>query len=238
MGPNKLMKRTILVMGLMIFVSFTMDHNSAKAYIMPAQQILGFLSKNFMKINSAEILFSIRQVEERAETSEKIFDERIFLKSPNLFYFETVESEREKQYLKDVSFFRLLISNRKENLEIFLSSLGINLEEVAFTRIDGIVAYRIGERSEDSPKILIEKERFLPILLMYRSGNDYNGNIISVRFKDYRKLDQIWYPYEITVNLLQPMVTNRFEDEEPTENLEEEQLRKIIKAFEEKYHQD
>jgi hypothetical protein len=261
MCTQKLIKGITLLLGIMIITAFMMKSNTAKAYVMPAQQIIEFLSNNFIKINSAELFLSIRQAEDRSEEMEKIHNERLFLKSPNLYYFRDTESESQYENPKDISFFQLLVSNKKESLKILFSNMGINLEEVAFTRIDDIIAYSIGEDSEDRPKILIEKERFLPILLSYRSYNGYNGNMVSVRFNDYRKLGQIWYPYEIIVymdgcllktynihsitvnvqtdiNLLQPMITNKFVDEEPRENIEEERLKKIIKAFEEKYQQE
>ena len=48
------------------------------------------------------------------------------------------------------------------------SELGIDTQQVAYTRLEGTVAYRIGEKDPEKPKLLIEKARVLPLLIVYR----------------------------------------------------------------------
>jgi len=132
---------------------------------------------------------------------------------------------------------------------------------VAFTRLEGVIAYRIGDKETDSPKILIEKERFLPILLKYKLPGDPPGEIITVKFKDYRTLEQGWYPYEIHY-VIKDRIMERYITEDLQVNAtinpylfattemksgsdqstvsagsstDEERLRQIIKSFERKY---
>ena len=40
-------------------------------------------------------------------------------------------------------------------------------------------------------------KRFLPVFLKYGTSRGDGGDSITVEFKDYRKLDQGWYPFEI-----------------------------------------
>jgi hypothetical protein len=156
---------------------------------------------------------------------------------------------------------RLLIANRESDLEAFLSGMGIDLETVFFTRLDGVIAYCIGDRNPQSPKILIEKERFLPLLLTYRRLGYAGEEVVQVRFKDYRQVEQGWYPFEITYSsgweiseryLIQSLRANvpvsptyfdappiQSQKEAPPDQggtpAEEERLRRIIRTFEEKY---
>ena len=156
---------------------------------------------------------------------------------------------------------QLLIANQTQRIGQILSGMGINLELVGFTRIDGVIAYRIGDKAPESPKILIEKERFLPLLIIYRSIENLTHNVIRVRFNDYRKLQEGWYPFEITYSLgqkfretysIQSLQANEPIDiqifysaegepypsgvpEKKQEDPDEERLKKIIKTFEKKY---
>ena len=142
--------------------------------------------------------------------------------------------------------------------------MGIDLEIVAFTRIDGAIAYRIGLKGPDEPKLLIEKKRFVPLLLVYRLPGPLPAKMVTVRFKDYRKQDEAWYPFEIDLSagdsvreqykiltfqsnipvdasLLGPFLVRPGMDDSTgkgpagVENPEDERLKRIIKTFEEKY---
>jgi hypothetical protein len=77
-----------------------------------------------------------------------------------------------------------------------LLEMGIDVQKVSYTRIDGVVAYRIGETDQASPKVLVEKGRFLPLLLSYKAPG-LGGGLAKVKFVDYRKVEQAWYPFEI-----------------------------------------
>ena len=142
-----------------------------------------------------------------------------------------------------------------------LSGMGVNLHSVALTRIDGVIAYRIGDKEPERPKILVEKERFLPLLLVYKTPRPYVQETITVQFKDYKKMEEGWYPFEIiytdgkafkeiyTIHTLKAnvpidpalfvMPKREVAPEQASEPdqvpSEEERLRDIIKKFEEKY---
>jgi hypothetical protein len=139
--------------------------------------------------------------------------------------------------------------------------MGVNLHSVAFARVDGVIAYRIGDKEPERPKILVEKDRFLPLLLVYGLSGRSGLEKITVQFKDYKKMDEGWYPFHIIysdgkglkesymIHTLQAnvpidpalfvMPKREFAPDQAPEPrqgpAEEERLREIIKRFEEKY---
>jgi len=254
----------ILVMSLLIAGLSAALPERSHAYIMPSEQLIKFLATHFSKFETL-ILEQLTLQERGGEGGgQEVFREIISMKSPNLFHSRVVSSNmggRERP--ADVSYRQVIMANTVKGLTDLLSGMGIDLEQVAFTRIDGIIAYRIGDREPDSPKILIEKARFIPLLLTYRSPPGTNGDRISIRFTDYRQLEQGWYPFEIIcsfgdkdretywVDTLQanvPIDRSLFSSSERAPSpggvteggrspSDEERLRQVIKKFEEKYGQ-
>jgi hypothetical protein len=247
---------------------FMVKHTS-HAYIIPAEQLIEFMANNFSKFNSLVIFQSVTEDNQRGdeenlvyyEDAEDVFKEQLWMKSPNLFRSKVFGYDEGSGEITDMVYRQLLIANSNEHLEQLLLGMGINLQSVAFTRIDGIIAYRIGDKGTYSPKLIIEKKRFLPLLLIYESSEDFYKGPTTVWFKEYRMLEQGWYPFEITYSVgdgaeetfeIQHMEVNipidpsifdassvetRPDKAQDTEEKspEEKRLRKIIKAFEKKY---
>lgn len=227
---------------------------TCRGYIMPAEQIIQFMAANFSKF---ETLIMDQDVTE--EEPERTARQRMWLKSPDNCRAE-IEGERVSRE-EDQTYWQLLVSNHESRLRQLLSGLEVNLEAVGFTRLDGVVAYRIGNKGPDIPKLLVEKERFLPLALFYRAPGGTTDALIRVRFRDYRKLEQGWYPFEVTLSsagetlrkytlrdirinapidpsLFYPPPERAYSDREPAtieRPAEEERLKKIIEAFEKKY---
>jgi hypothetical protein len=231
------------------------------AYVLPSDQLIEFMAGNFVKFETI-VIQQVTQVESLGEAEQpNTFEEILTMKSPNLFRAEIMGQGAEWTRDVDQRYFRLFIANSEQELKSFLSGLGVDLEQVFFTRIDGIIAYCIGDRDPESPKILIEKERFLPLLLTYRRSSYAGEDVVRVRFKDYRQVEQGWFPFEITyssgwaisehyivqslrVNV--PLSPTYFDSppafpqtqappEESGRLSDEERLRRIIRTFEEKY---
>jgi hypothetical protein len=236
---------------------------------MPAEQLIQFMAKNFSKFNSLVIIQSVSEDNLRIdeenlayyEDAEDVFKEQLWMKSPNLFRSEVLGYDEDRGEIRDMVYRQLLIANSQDDLERLLLGLGINLQSVAFTRVDGVIAYRIGDQGPYSPKLIVEKERFLPLLLTYGLSEDFYEGPITVWFKEYRKVERGWYPFEITYSVgdrfietfeIQHMEANipidpsifeyssvrtRKDEAQDTKERspEEKRLRKIIKAFEEKY---
>jgi hypothetical protein len=228
---------------------------------MPAEQIVGLMVSNFSNLNTMVITQYTNHADRSDGGREKVFREKIWLKSPNLYHAKALEKKELPTFVPDVAYRQLLIANSEEAIMRLLGGMGIDLEAVAFTRFDGVIAYRIGDGDPESPKIIVEKERFLPLHLVYRSRDDQLNEIIKVQFADYRKLDPGWYPFQITYDHgteitqksatlavqanvpvapsvfgpLPPPIEERSPGDRQGEEEEEGRLKKILETFEDKY---
>ena len=238
-----------------------MPAETCQGYVMPAEQLIAFMAKNFSKIQTLVIVQSTQQKDEKYEGGEESFMERVWMKSPDLLRSQVTDHPMGRVKDPDMAYRQILMANSAQRLMQLLSGMGVNLHSVGFTRIEGIIAYRIGDKEPERPKILVEKDRFLPLFLVYRSSEQSVLETITVQFKDYRKMDEGWYPFQITysdgkalkedytIHTLQANVPidpalfvmpkrESVSDQalEPGQVApEEERLREVIKKFEEKY---
>jgi len=166
-------------------------------YVMPVEQLVDLMTDNFSKFKTLVIYQNTSQAVRADEDTEKVFREEVIMKSPDLIYSKVLDQAVDRAVLPDMTYRQLLISSKEERLEWLLAWMGIDLKCVAFTRVDGIIAYRIGDERPGNPKIFIEKERFLPLLLEYSLPENPTRDNIVVRFNDYRKQNKGWYPWEI-----------------------------------------
>jgi len=169
---------------------------ASRAYVMPAEQIIQFMSANFSKFDTLVIRQTTTRMQ-RAESPEKVYEEVLSMKSPNLFHSSPLDPSAEERRVEDRVFRELLIASSPRRLLPRLSELGIDTQQVAYTRLEGTVAYGIGDKDPKRPKLLIEKARVLPLLMVYRRPGQEAGELIRVRFLDYRKVEQGWVPFEI-----------------------------------------
>ena len=248
--------RILILLGL-IFMCAEKSHG----YVIPADQLIAFMAKNFSKFQTLVIIQSTQQSVENDEVGEESFMEKIWMESPDRFRSQVTDHPMGRINEPDMSYRQVLMANSAQRLMQLLSGMGVNLHSVDLTRIDGIIAYRIGDKEPERPKILVEKERFLPLLLVYEAPRPYVQEKITVQFKDYKKMEEGWYPFEIiytdgkafkeiyTIHTLKAnvpidpalfvMPKREFAPEQASEPdqvpAEEERLRDIIKKFEEKY---
>jgi hypothetical protein len=199
-------KRFFLALLITLFPVCMVAVN-ALAYIMPIEQLVGFVSANFSNFKTLVVSQSTRLVSPRSQGPEAVFQERIWLKSPGFYYREPVyasEGQGKEEdgpiagsHNPDMSFRRLFMAGDGRTILEFLSEMGVNLGSITFTRFDGVIVYRIGDTALESPKLLIEKERFLPMLLSYGRPAHSGEQMVTVRFEEYRKIEKGWYPYKI-----------------------------------------
>lgn len=201
--------RTLCGVSLTIFFAWAFS-GTGRAYVMPAEQLIGFLSSNFSKFKTVVLTQETRAASLSGLEGERSFEEKLWLKPPRFFRSETIAprggeaagpsdlaaagAERAE---RDVSYRRLLMVGGEKELSAFLREKGVRLDAVSLTRLGGRIAYCIGGRAPSDPKLLIEKETFLPILFAYRQRTRTGEEQVKVEFRDYREVDGGKYPYEI-----------------------------------------
>jgi len=168
------------------------------AYVMPLDQILRRVQKQFVTLNTLIIEQATHVIQSQDPLREKVFREKVWLKTPR--YELSMETDM-RQPNPDTAYRWILMANPKGEISAFLSQLGIQIWDLGYDRCDGVVAYRVGAREPDNPRLLVDKKRFFPLLLSYVLPGDPEGRLVTVRFKDYRKIDAGWYPYEIEYTL-------------------------------------
>ncbi len=199
MNVERMNKVTGYVMGLCLFaILFFMPSNRCQGYVLPAHQLIDYMIKNFSNFKTLVITQTTWQQEERYEEGWESFQEKIWMESPSLFYVQSLNPSKERLMESDTSYRSLLMASSSARVTSLLTSMGINLNAVGLTRVEGRAVYRIGRKDPDAPKILIEKERFLPLVLTYFFPGYTDTGPITVLFGDYRKIDKGWYPFEIT----------------------------------------
>ena len=180
-----------LLIGILFFLS---TGYSSMAYVMPAEQLLGFVTDNFSGYRSVLLIHSVLRT---TPENEKVFTEQISLSSPNKYSTQLLDRMGGRNDSPDLTYRQLLMANKTSRLEHVLSAIGIDIKTTSYTRMDGKIAYRIGLKDPESPKLLIEKERFVPLLLIYKAPGELDDKIITVRFQDYQQQAKGWYPFEI-----------------------------------------
>jgi len=178
-------------------------------YILPSSQIIAIMANKFAPIKTLTITQHTK-IKDIHQDKEQDFGEIVSLSSPYLYRSEipgqpgkrliihnkakTLRIVNERITYDEESYdfiyrFFLLSYDPARLLEV-LKDVGINTDEVSFTRFKGKIAYLIGEKKEGSARLLVDKELFLPLLLKY---GDYRFSL-----SDYIEfMEHTWYPFQI-----------------------------------------
>jgi len=285
---NANLKKVGMVLLITSFL-FAMPGGSS-GYVMPVDQLIDKMKARFSSFKTLIIDQSTHVLDPQDEETTMVFQEKIWLKSPGYFRSEItgrpenlniagapapppppgVPAQRERQAANEVveaqgnndtAFRRLLMANNRDTIMTFLAQMGVNLESVGFTRLDGIITYRVGDKGAESPKLLIHKESFLPLLFSYVPLRSSSQALAVVRFDNYKQVDSGWYPYEIDYSIEKGRVEHYFvlnirvnppieasffttttekmgipqRPENDKDGQEEERLREVIRVLKEKY---
>ncbi len=188
---NKIKSSVVLAFSCILLSSLY-----SLGYVMPAEQILDFMVKNFIEVRTVTLVQSTLQT---AGGSEKVFTEQLWFESPDMYSTKVLDKLGEREIIvPDLLYRQLFLANSSERIERMLKSLGIDLTKTSYMRLDGVIAFRIGGKETDSPKLIVEKNRFLPLMLVYKVPQGTGNLLITVRFEDYQKKDKGWYPFQIT----------------------------------------
>jgi outer membrane lipoprotein-sorting protein len=200
------LSRILIVLSL---IKITIPASIGHPYMLPSAQIIEFMAKKFSTIKTVKII-QITKIKDLEQKKEDVFGETVYIMSPGLYRSEISSQpskrltiQNNKRTLKivdgeitydsmsrDLVHNFLLLANNPERLMGTFKEVGMNIDQVSLTRFDGKAAYQIGENEEESPKILVDKILYVPLLIRY-------DNCI-IRFSDYRKLtENSWYPYQI-----------------------------------------
>jgi hypothetical protein len=210
-------KRTILLISLCVWITVAAPP-LGNTYILPSVQILQFMTKKYAAIKTLQVTQLTKIMDLRHER-EKVFGETLSLVAPDLYRSEAAAQPGIRLVIHNgprtlrivneevvydmqgngLPFHFLMVARDPNKLMEILRTLGINLDRVSLTRYDGRIAFMIGGEVEGSPRLLIDKDAFLPLLLKY-------GNVLF-RASDFRELTkESWYPYHIIYEYAGPTI--------------------------------
>jgi len=211
---------TIFITLPLVFLVAVLIPGKTPAYVMPAEQLLYLMGANFSRFKTLVITQSTQLKSLQGREIEVILNEKIWLKAPDLYYAELISMPEDQTAGRgmikgrgpggDMPFRRLLLADDLDARMSLLADMGVDIESVTFTRFEGIIAYQLGGEDPESPKLLIEKDTFLPVFFCYRSKNDPAQRSVTVRFGDYQKLGKGWYPFEIVSSGREGVVEHYF----------------------------
>jgi hypothetical protein len=232
-----------LTVGLVLLTS-----GECPGGVLPADQIIRHMAT---RVSVFETLLVDQATRLDGGGRVSTFRERLWMKSPDLIHSEVPEGFIKEAPCPDHRHLQLFLRNSPTGVARFLSAMDIDFGHVDYTRSEDSVAYWIGGETPQSPGLVIEKERFLPLLLVRPSADPQKG--VTVQFGDYRRVEQGWYPFRVrtiqgdqtacrhTVHSVRANVLMDFLPTDPsgrappgsgTWTLErEEQLGRVIRAF-------
>jgi len=279
------MKKHFMFMLLFTCLLWGMP-GSSPGYVMPVDQIVERMGSRFSGFHTLIVDQAVHILDGQDRESAEVVHERIWLRSPGYCRSETIgRTEHPDASLpvaaagqppeqgnasrgaasgapnRDTTFRWLLMANEGDELLAFLSRLGVNVDAVGYDRLGGNVVYCIGDKGPESPKLLIERETFLPLLFSYVPPGGSVGKRVTVRFDNFKEVDSGWYPHTIdytagegqaerfivlNVRVNPPVETSVFqtaaEGSGPTgkpgnarNGKEEDRLKEVIRLLREKY---
>jgi len=201
-------KSVVAIVVLLVTGGYAGTARNGYAYLMPADQLLHLMASRFSRFHTVLLTQSTRLTTTGEDDKDGIaFEEKVWIKSPGSSGSMVVPeiegqdmSPEEIQALRldiDSGYRKLLVANTPNKLTTYLEEWGIDLDTVSLTRLNGVIAFCIGAAPKQGPRLLIEKERFLPLLLDYKTLLGVQARTVEVRFKDYRKVRDGWFPFRI-----------------------------------------
>jgi len=198
---------TVLFVTLLVFFISLAMPVKASAFIMPAEQVLYLMGTNFSRFKTLVITQSTHLKNRHGEEAEMSLNEEVWLKTPGFYDSELIHSPEapdgeagtimDREPGGDMTFRRLLMAEDLDTRMSFLTDVGIDINFFSLTRFEGIIAYQLGSKGPSSPKLVVDKETFLPVFFCYRSQRESDQGIVTVHFGDYRQLGKGWYPFDI-----------------------------------------
>ena len=204
----KIIKKSKYLLAVLLAAAVFCPFNSF-AYIIPASRIIEFMTGKYSSVKTLKIIQLNRVVDINQESGNSI-ENIIYVMSPDLYRSETSGLPHKRLQINNGDsrlsvvdgiindgedtaglpyHFLFVAQNYQETLNYF-KELGINVEKTSLTRYAGKISYLIGDREDESPKLIVDKQLFLPLLLKYHDS--------LFIFSDYRDMmEKDLYPYKV-----------------------------------------
>ena len=213
-------KRWPVVMFLGVLLSISVSTKAAKAYILPPEQIIEYVSKQTAKIHNfhfvvwAEspdpdlpktmmrremVIYAARPDFLRQEMVGEAGSDITLVSSGRRISVTDGHLSAEPSRHEDI-FAILLHANSPETLETLLTSEQVNLSQAHISRFDKRIAYVIGGRpgAGKSPQFWCDKDTFLPLRLIGRRLYHNVEELVDIRFLSYQEVgESIWLPWKV-----------------------------------------
>ncbi|MBW1859860.1 MAG: hypothetical protein JRI70_07250 [Deltaproteobacteria bacterium] len=193
---------------------------ASRAYILPAEQILGFMIKHLGSVSTLQISQKTVIYDPSLEEGMQEFDATLYYRYPDRFRYEVTTPEGEEirvigpdgtvvvrkgqivrqresrfDHFKDPLLYR-----NAELLRRKLSQREVDLDVVSLGRYRNKISYVIGAKYPDEslPQVWIEKNTFRPIRYILTPGDLNDSDSEEVEYADYMSLGKNkWYPARI-----------------------------------------
>ena len=166
----------------------------AEGYVVPPEQLLDFMAESVAGFDTLSVTWE-RSEGTGGPESPAALKEQIWFRRPGEAWIQRTEGNGDGA-LEDLWVdFLELFSGRRAASERFLVRSGVEVVRSAYARVDRTVAYRIG--GAGAPALFLEKSRFLPLALVYEPPDAGVGEVAELRFQEYEKTGEGWFPHEI-----------------------------------------
>jgi len=242
------------IFGALVLVLGPVEESAG--YVMPPEQVLDYMAKYVLGFETLGVVLEFTREEDEGGEEGPV-TKRVWFRPPDRIHVRAGDEGGDVFPWLEPGVLSLFSGNQRET-ERFLarSGVGLGLHDSSYDRVEGTVAYRIGSSVGDGPILWVEKQRFLPLLLVFEPPGARVGETARVRFKDYRKIGDGWFPYEIvcraasgvtraytvrdlSVNApVQDWISAPSERKEPERDQgdrESGRLERVLRTFEEKY---
>jgi len=190
------------------FVAFVAVAVCSYAYVLPAKQLLAFVSDRVGQEGTLVVLQKTVLYDPTLDGGMQELEETLYFKSPGWFRAEvgtsgfkkvhivgpesalTIiggkimgETERLFDHFKDP-----FVYNKPDDLADALTRIGVDLDTVALGRFREKIAFIIGsELSDESvPQVWVDKESFYPIRFVF--GGEDGSPVREVEYAEYREV--------------------------------------------------
>ncbi|MBW2022546.1 MAG: hypothetical protein JRI51_06715 [Deltaproteobacteria bacterium] len=198
--------RTIRLTALFLCFFFIFA-GSPFAYLLSASQVLQRMIKNFSPFETLVIVQWAKVVEGADGQEQDLMEQKVWIDTQWQASCKRVDTGKNAKdpdleasrcgWCRIEKIEGMFINRPVSEMINFLSSIGIKTSRMSLTHLGAKVAYVIGRNGKRDSHILISRDKFLPIALRIWDINSPGGPF-TVRFEEYRRVGEGWYPYRIT----------------------------------------